>query len=190
VITVALPSEERRALVRAFWLTISGLTALPWLAVAWWAHEPVFALAGAVAAVLIGFVNSIREGFVWRVYRAWNRRLVQPFVSTASRVVIAVCFFVILVAVGRAGSRMRLAVGGGASTSWASRTSLARETYRTLFAEAFSGRADAGWIANYWRWATQTGNFWAVSLLPFLAVLKLLTGEEEKAVQANIYTLF
>ncbi len=190
MITVALPSAERRALVRAFWLSISGLTALPWLAVALWTQEPVFALAGAVAAVLVGSVSSIREGFVWRVYRAWNRRLVQPFVSRATRVVMAVCFFVILVAVGRAGSRMRLAVSDGAFTSWASRTSLARDAYRTLFAAASSGRADAGWIANYWRWATQTGNFWAVSLLPFLAVLKLLTGEEEQAVQADIYTLF
>jgi hypothetical protein len=188
--TLSIPSEERRALVRGFWLTISGLTAMPWLAVAWWTRQAAFAYVGVFGAVLLGLVSSVGEGFVWRVYRAWNRRLVRPFTTLATRVVTAICFFIVFVAVGRAGSRMRLAVTGGASTSWASRTSLARDAYRTLFAVASSERADASWIANYWRWATQTENFWAVSLLPFLAVLNLLTDEEEIAVQTNIYTLF
>jgi hypothetical protein len=189
VIALTLPSQERRALLQGFWFTLSAMAAAPWLALAWWSHVAGFVAAGVGAAVLIGLVPFVHEDVAWRAYSAWNRRLVRPFASTAARVVMRICFFIVFVAVGQAGSRM-LAVHAGASTSWTSRGSLPRDAYRTLFAAASAGGASRGWIPDYLRWAGQTGNLWAVSLLPFIAVLRLLPRDEEKASQANIYTLF
>lgn len=190
MIALTLPSEERRTLVRGFWFALSALAPVPWLALAWWFHAAGFVAAGLGAAVLVGSIAFVHEDFVWRVYRAWNRRLVRPFASTAARVVMGICFFVIFIAAGKAGSRLLLSVRGGASTSWTSRGSLSRDAYRSLFAAASPGDASRGWIPDYLGWAWQTGNLWGVSLVPFLAILRLLPRDEEKASQANIYTLF
>ena len=38
-IPISLPSDERRVLVRGFWLTVSSLLALPWFVAAFWTHQ-------------------------------------------------------------------------------------------------------------------------------------------------------
>jgi hypothetical protein len=187
---LTLPSQERRALVRSFWLTLSMLSLVPWLVLAWWFRAAGFVAAGVVAAALLALIALLHEDVVWRVYRAWNRRLVRPFGSAAARAVMRICYFIVFFAVGAAGSRMPLATRHGASTTWTPRGSLPRDAYRTLFGAASPGGAPGAWIPDYVRWARQTGNLWSVSLLPFLAVLRLLPREGESAPQANIYTLF
>ena len=190
MITLTLPSQERRTLVRSFWFALSALAAVPWLALAWWFHAAEFAAAALGIAVLVCLVPIVHQDFGWRVYRAWNPRLVRPLASIAARVLMAICFFVVVVATSRAGSRLTLAAPGGAPTSWVPRSSLPRDAYRMLFDAGSPGGTSGAWISDYLRWARQTGNLWSVSLLPFLAVLRLLPPDEDKVSQGNIYTLF
>jgi hypothetical protein len=160
---------------------------LPWCALAFWTRQTWPLIAGAIAAGLAGLVMLIREDLVWRIYRAWNRRLVRPFASAVSGAVLAICYFVVVVA-ATAGAQQSAVTEG--RSSWVSRRSLPSDAYGALFAAARADAASGGWVWNYVRWATRTHNLWATSLLPFLAVLKLLSEDEPEAPHANIYTLF
>jgi hypothetical protein len=186
-IPISLPSDDRRVLVRAFWLTSSTMLTLPWCVLAIWISQPWPLIVGAVAASLAGLTALIREDLAWRIYRAWNRRLVRPFASAGSRAVLAICYSVVVLA-AKAGAQQ------GAVTdrhsSWVSRRSLPGDAYDALFAGVRADAASGGWVGNYMRWATRTPNLWATSLLPFLAILKLLSDDEPEASHANIYTLF
>jgi hypothetical protein len=188
MITLTLPSEDRRSLLRGFWLTLGTLLSAPWLALAWWFHSWALAAVAVAAAVLVGSIIFAREAFAWRVYRAWNRRLVRPFGQRAARLVMKVCFFIVFAAAGRAGSGAPFATSG-ADAAWRTRGALAAESYGSVFAAASHG-ASGAWVADYVSWARHTGNIWSLSLLPFLAVLRWLPLESERPAEANIYTLF
>ena len=121
------------------------------------------------------------------MYRAWNRRLVRPFASAGSTAVLAICYSVVVVA-AKAGARQGAVTDP--QSSWVSRRSLPSDAYHALFDGARADAASGGWVRNYIRWATRTRNLWATSLLPFLAILKLLSEDEPQASRANIYTLF
>ena len=188
MIALTLPEQDRRASLRGFWLTLGALTAGLGVAVAWWSREVTLVAAAVAAAVVVGSVGYVRQGFARRVYRAWNRRLVRPFNALAARIVMAICFFIVLVAAGTARARM-LPQRGGAMV-WTRRASLPIEAYSALFAGASPDGQSGAWLAHYLGWARRTGNLWSVALLPFLAMLKCLASEPEKGPPANIYTLF
>jgi hypothetical protein len=185
--SIFLPSQERRVLVRAFWLTVSCLLPLPWIVLDLWTAHIAPAVMAAVVAGLAAFIAFVREDLAWRVYRAWNRRLVRPLAAAGSAAVLAICYSVVVVA-AKAGARED-AVADPRS-SWVPRRSLPIDAYPALFDGARADAASAGWIGNYIRWAKRTHNLWAISLLPFLAILKLLSEDEPQASHANIYTLF
>jgi hypothetical protein len=186
-IPISLPSEARRVLVRAFWLTSSTTFVLPWCVLALWTRQTWPLIVGAVAAGLAGLVALIREDLAWRIYGAWNRRLVRPFASIASRAVLAICYSVVVLA-AKAGAQQSAVTDP--HSSWISRRSLPGDAYDALFVGARADAASRGWVRNYMRWATRTHNLWATSLLPFLAILKLLSEDEPETSHANIYTLF
>jgi hypothetical protein len=186
-IPISLPSDERRVLVRAFWLTSSTVLTLPWCVLAFWTRQTWPLIVGAVVAGLAGLIAIIREDLTWRIYRAWNRRLVRPFASAGCRVVLAICYSVVVLAAKAEAQKSAVA---DSHSSWISRRSLPSDAYDALFAGARGDAASGGWVRNYMRWATRTPNLWATSLLPFLAILKLLSEDEPDASHANIYTLF
>jgi hypothetical protein len=186
---LTLPVPHRRASLRGFWLTLGALTAALGFASAWWNQGGTFVAAGLAGALAVGSVGYVRETFARRVYRAWNRRLVRPFNALAARIVMAICFFIVLVAAGRARARMFLPQRGGAM-AWTRRESLPVDAYAALFAGASPDGQSGAWLAHYLRWASRTGNLWSVALLPFLAMLTCLAAEPEKGPPANIYTLF
>lgn len=184
---VALPSDERRVLVRAFWLTVSSILILPWFVLALLAYDIAPAVVGAAFASLAAYVALAREDLPWRVYRAWNRRIVRPFASASSAVVLAICYSVVVIA-ARVPARQDAITEP--RSSWVSRRSLPIDAYHALFADARADAVSTRWIRNYVRWAGRTNNLWATSLLPFLVLLKLLSDDEPQAPHANIYTLF
>ena len=186
-IPISLPSDERRVLVRAFWLISSTVLTLPWCVLAFWTSQTWPLIVGAVAAGLAGLIAIIREGLACRIYRAWNRRLVRPFASAGSAAVLAICYSVVVLA-AKAGVQQSAVTDP--DSSWVSRRPLPSDAYAALFAGVRADAASGRWVVNYVRWATRTHNLWATSLLPFLAILKLLSEDEPDAAHANIYTLF
>jgi hypothetical protein len=188
MISVTLPSEDRRATLRGFWIVISLIFGAGlWLA--GWLFEVPFSLTlGLIAGTACGLLVFVKPEFVRRLYKAWNRRIIRPYANAASRTVMNICFFIIFVAVGKTGSRFR--PGGRGVTSWERRSSLPAEAYGLPYVARGEGSAETGWIRGYISWAIRSGNAWSISLLPFLWFLRLLSNRAEKALEANIYTLF
>jgi hypothetical protein len=184
---IALPTTSRRAVLRSFWFVISFLSGLAVMIVAVCLGRLWLITAGAMLAVLLAALVFVRERFVWRLYGAWNHRLAQPLSALSRRLVLKMCYFVIFRAVGRKGSRLPLTEREGVS-AWVSRSSLPPEAYTATFAGADGG--GGGWVRQYLRWAFHSGNAWAAALLPSIILLRLFSGQEEKPVEANIYTLF
>jgi hypothetical protein len=188
MISLILPSDDRRSVLRSFWIVISLIlgTGL-WLAGRWF--QAPFPLAiGLIAATACGLLVFMNQEFVRRLYHAWNRRIIRPFANVASRALMGICFFVIFVATGRTGSRFRL--GGHAVTTWERRSSLPDEAYGLPYVSGEGLPSGTGWIRGYLLWAIRSGNAWSITLLPFLWFLRLLSYEEKKPFAANIYTLF
>src|ERR671921_2383400 len=105
MITIALPAAERRVLARSFWIALSALAAAPWLALAAATRSATLLAVGVVLALLIISVATAGPRLSWRVYRGWNARIARPLGRFASRVVMRLCYLVIVVA-ARAGSRL------------------------------------------------------------------------------------
>jgi hypothetical protein len=187
--TLAIPSDERRILLRSFWLTLGLLPATLWLVIGWRTKMPSLAAAAIATLIVLGSLPFVHEPFAWRVYRAWNPRLVRPFAAIAAQVVTWICFCIVLVVGRSSASRMRLDIPA-APSCWTDRRSLPPDAFRSLTAAPSSRSASGAWVLAFFDAARQSGNLWALSLLPFLAALKLFTREEPEAVQANIYSLF
>jgi hypothetical protein len=188
MISLTLPSDDRRSVLRSFWIVISLIlgTGL-WLA-GRWLQMPFPLAIGFMGATACGLLVFVNQEFVRRLYHAWNGRIIRPFASVASRAVMGICFFIIFVATGRTGSRCRL--NGHASTTWEPRSSLPDEAYALPYVSGEGLPRGTGWIRCYFLWAIQSGNAWSITLLPFLWFLRLLSYEEKKPFAANIYTLF
>jgi len=188
MMTLTLPADDRRVLVRCWWFTLTLLAAVPWIALAWWLGAPPFLMGAAAVITLAATTAYAREGFVWRAYRAWNGRVVVPLASGASRFVMWICFVVVSVAAVTSDRRFQSHAESG--SAWTARESLPRAAYPVLFAAAAAPAASGAWARDYVRWALRTGNGWALALVPFLALLRTLPREDEGAAHGNIYTLF
>jgi hypothetical protein len=188
MIPLTLPAEERRLYVRSFWITLTALAALPWLALSVWTQSVLMAAIGLALAAIAGLVIVVREKVVWTLYRHWNYRLVRPVSRLIARLVTATCFFVIFVAVGKT-SAARI-VQQGRPLAWTPRATLPPDAYGAMFAGVTSGSSSGPWVVDYLSWAWRSGNLWCVSLLPFLMVLRLLPRKQTTATPANVYTLF
>lgn len=190
MVTIALPLEERRVLARSLWFTLSAFTALLFSAVAALSGVTQPLLTGMILAALLAAALLAAPGLAWRIYRAWNRRLVWPAARLVVRLVTAICYFVSIAAVGRAGSRLSRTGSAPGVSGWTTRGPLARESYGATYAGAAFAKGRRGWISDYVLWARRTGNLWAISLLPFLLILRTLPDERETDAPPNIYTLF
>jgi len=166
--------------MRGFWVTLGMLAAVAPAVVAAATGAVWLAVAAAALGIAVASVSRLHERVAWRVYRAWNPRLARPFNAAATRLVCWICFFIIFVAVGKAGTTLQLAKAPG------SRRSMWRPVPGST--AAIHG---THWISDYVGWAAHTGNVWAITLIPFLAVLRLIaTPEDANTTFANIYTLF
>jgi hypothetical protein len=189
MLALTLPSDERRAHVTSFWCLLGGVVTLFCVLAASWLHVPMFATCLAIIFVGVAALALIRPHFAGRVYRAWNRRIANPFARRAANIVTKIAFFMVFLAVGKATRPRNFPDAGHTSTQWIPRESLSPTAYGALYAAPGAWR-NGGWIAEYVRWARRTGNLWSVSLLPYFVLLMLLHRDEETAAPANIYTLF
>ena len=190
MLALTLPSDERRAHVISFWCLLGGFVTLFCVLAMWWLHVPMFAACLAMTFVGVAALTLIRPHFAGRVYRAWNRRIANPFARRAANIVTKVAFLTVFLAVSKATRPRNSPDGGRISTQWIPRESLSPAAYAALYAAPGGAWRNGGWIAEYVRWATRTGNLWSVSLLPYFLLLMVFHRDEETAAPDNIYTLF
>jgi hypothetical protein len=132
-----------------------------------------------------------KEPLVRRVYAAWNNRILRPLGNLATIIVVQICRVLIFTATGRAGSRAQ--IQALSASMWNKRAIERNNTSPVPFATATENGNIApaqGWVGNYLQWATHTGNVWAISLIPFLWLLRMVSTEEPTTAAGNIYTLF
>lgn len=158
-----------------------------WL-VGWLLNLPVPWALGVIGGIALALLAFVQEEFVRRLYGAWHWKLIRPLARLTSNAVMGICLFIIFVGTGRAGSRLRF--GGHADTTWEPRNSLPSDAYGLPFAGRGEFSAKTGWIRGYIHWAIRSRNVWSLLLIPFLCFLRMLSTEEQKAVEENIYTLF
>ena len=182
-------TQIRRAYVRSFWLTASLLAAigsagalvprvgLPWIA------------AGIVVSIAIAALGFYAPLIAKGPCKLWMRS-VDLYCRVTRLAVKAICFFVVFVLVGRTKSSLLLARPVGGGSVWHKRDTLTASTYPYESENITEKVGPLTWRSAYMSWCHASGNRWAVLLLPYLLLLDLLEPEQERALPANIYTLF
>src|SRR6476469_1633241 len=175
----ALPSTNRRGMVRSFGVVIGFLAGAVLAGAGTALHQLWVCWLGMALGLWLGLLGFYRESLLWKIYWKWNHLLVRPITAVCREVVIRVCYFIVFVAVGRSGSRLRLYAEVGRESFWTTRDSLDTE----VEASGLSFRRGKGnvfnWITDYLRWAFRSGNCWAVALLPFLLLIRWLARPRE-----------
>ena len=188
MVPLTVPEEDRRIVLRSFWFLVSAIFAVLASLAGWLIGLPAW-LPGTVVFVVAGSVAFTQEQLVRRLYHAWNNRIIRPLSNFVTAIILRICLFLVFAGTGRAGSRLQLA--GLTGTMWSNRDSDRNHTAEVPFvASGGAAPTSRGWIRNYLRWAFQTQNVWAVSLIPFLWMLRMVSTEEPAAAGGNIYTLF
>ena len=183
---LVLPYQAQLAWVRAFWLAMAlwaGLVvglALP-------GGPGRRVLAAVVAAVLVGGVPLVRLPEARRLYRLWVRAS-RLYARLARFALLALCYGIVLVA-GAAGSALRLRRPVPGESLWEVRRTLSTDAYRSQYEAAGSSAVGHRWGAIL-SWAGQSGNAWALALVPFLLLAAALDTEESAPYPVGIYTLF
>jgi hypothetical protein len=175
-----LDESERRAMLRSFALVSFSVAAASAVLVAARLHRPWMEAAACLAAVGAAAVVWFAPAAMERPYRGWNRFVVEPFQRVATAVILQACFFLLLGAVGRARRHVVRESGHPRQQS----------SWKPLEPAPVDADADGSWMIRYARWAARTNNLWSLALVPFLALLDLVSEEHRAAAQANIYTLF
>jgi hypothetical protein len=181
-----LPYRGDRQWVRAFWLVAalwSGLVvgiALP----GGWGNRAALA---AVAAVLIGAIPVARYREARIIYRL-SARALRLYARVARFVMLALCYGIVFVTVGAAGSTLRLRRPAAGDSLWEAGQTLPADAYPSQHGAASPGsrRRSRAILA----WATSSGNAWTLTLVPFLLLVTALDTEDEAPYPVGIYTLF
>jgi hypothetical protein len=183
---LALPYHGHRAWVRAFWLAMALWAGLVvGVVVPFGPAER--AVAAALAAVLVGAVPVVRYREARTLYRL-GVRASRLYARLARFALLALCYGIIFVAVGAAGSALRLRRPAPGDSLWEAGRTLPPGAYRSQHG------AESPGTRRRWRaildWATDSGNAWALTLVPFLLLVAALDTEDEAPYPVGIYTLF
>jgi hypothetical protein len=147
-----------------------------------------FALGAA-----LGFVISL-PGVLWPTfmaspYRAWNK-LARELARWIALLLLAICFYVVLVAVGQTGSSLRLRQPEPDESLWVIRQALAPNAYKAQYPHASQQHFQSRFVYAFVSWGIHSGNFWACFLLPFIWLLSRLDSSRDHNPSTEIYTLF
>jgi hypothetical protein len=186
---IILLSPPRRAWLMSFWLALSlGSGLLIGLVVALFISPRWFGL-GVLLMPVLAFPGLLWPQAIARPYRVWNS-LARTFGRVAHLWLMGICFYIVLVAVGRQGSSLCLARPTSTTSLWVRRETLALGAYVSQYSAATATAPGKGWMATFLAWAAQSGNIWAWSLLPFFILLAALRTNQKQSNFPDIYTLF
>lgn len=186
---ITLPVPPRRAMRRSFWLVASVALGATTGTSVWLLARPHGFIVGASLAGGTALAGWLWPQLVSAAYDAWNR--LARFVGRGARAaLLAICYFVVLRAVGKRGERFDVGRPTEGGSHWVERKSLVAEAYGMQFNAPSNGTVAGGWLRSYLVWAARAGNLWAVALLPFLAGIAVLEEDETQSLSATNYTLF
>lgn len=188
-----LPKPPTSTCLRLFWLLVAlsaGVLTALLLAVV---GQDAFALAGgAVVAVAIVIPGWVQPYAVAMPYRMWNW-LAGRVADVLSRYVTRVCLLTVALSGRPSKGASAFVAESSAASMWVPRSTQAPAAYRSQSHDERVVAEGGGPSRLVAAWARHTGNRWAWSLLPFIALLRLLDAAPEKgrpAAAPDIYTLY
>ena len=187
MVPLTVPEQDRRIVQRSFWFLVSLAAGVVTGLLGWALHLVpwICTLLGFIAVGSLAFLN---EQLLRKLYHAWNNRIIRPLSNFATAIILRICHILVFTATGKTGSRLRL--GRDGITLWSERDRGTNHTTTLPFPINASGPVPNGWIRIYLRWAIRTRNVWAIFLIPFFCLLRMVSTEEPAAASGNIYTLF
>jgi hypothetical protein len=151
--------------------------------------DEAFAWGGFFALFLI-LTGFLTPRFARLEYRIWKKAGFE-FARHATGLMTWICFYVIVVAVGRTGAVLKPTPPPGPEESmWIVRKSLPEKSYYSQHASDSGEPAHSNWISSFTSWAFNSGNLWCCALLPFLICLAALDRPTDDNIPTDIYTLY
>jgi hypothetical protein len=185
---IHLPSHPSRACLIAFWLSFSLGASVVAALLLYLLVSPQHSGLG-----LLSVPTSFLPILFWPkglilCYRIWNR-LAREISRFAQKVILRICFHVVFVAAGFAGSSMRIDRLTSKESLWTDRETVSSNSY---FGEhkVSAKRSPTNWLSSVFSWSQQSGDLLPLCLLPFLLLLRILEPKQETTVPSDIYTLF
>jgi len=186
---ICLPAyPPSNAVLRSFWVVLSSLCIAIVLAYVVIAKPDRWAYLPWGALVVIGLISLRQPKLLALAYRIWNK-LAREFSKKAQAYAVTVCYLVIVSTMRLCGSRI-LRKRPAQTTLWTPHMSSGSEGYRRLYSSGGAAHRNRNWLVTYSIWVFHSGNYWALSLLPFIAMLHWLDTEIEDSFPQNLYTLF
>jgi hypothetical protein len=177
-----------RSLLRSFWLVFSAGTALLAAAVLWWLAGPREAGWGLAMFAVLSTIGWWEPALAMRPYASWKRLARKA--RRAARLWLTAVVFLILTVVGRLGARLPLSGPTPPASGWVPKRKLPHGSYAGDSDIALASGPGVGWARRLAEWAWRSGNAWAWSLIPLLALLKGVEGESRGSLGGNVYTLY
>ena len=173
----------RRAWLRSFWIVVSGFLGAMVALSFWLAESPQWGVAGTVAAAIIALPVLLRPGLASLPFRAW-RYAGRSFSAIAASYIAALCYYIVILPVGRLGSSLQLMNPG--ETLW---LELRPEESKPSPRSPIGDHARVSATRGYLDWAF-SGRLWAVALAPFLLILSVFEVDQADDVPTDTYTLY
>lgn len=146
-------------------------------------------IVGGMVALCIAVSGFLVPSFSRFLYRAWNRIAIE-FAKCMGKIVMGICYYVILLAVGSTGSTISLKDQGDRKSMWLHRGMIAPDIDSKQHAMTTDDPLQPNWIPSFVSWAVKSGNFWRCSLIPFIILLASFDSSREETVPTDIYTLY
>jgi hypothetical protein len=185
----SLPFPANFALLKSFWLVMSLASGF-FMGSLMSLFTTSFGLPLTVVGTLVVAIPGLLQPQIASLpYRTWNK-LGHTLAYHVQQWLLLLCFYLVFIAVGRAGSLLRLSRPRDTKSHW-----LSRENQSAMYGSSHSITIEQSphrhWISLFLKWAIGTNNWWACCLLPFLLLCAAVESErEENTVSDGIYTLF
>jgi hypothetical protein len=179
-----LPVDPTRYWHRSLCFVFAGLALFGGVVVAV-LTTPIVGIVGIVLSALF-LVASVRADGPYRLYHAYN--VFTAIYARLMRGVAQGACFAIVASARLTGTSLVVALPGSDSM-WTAKGSLPADAYVNPYAFS-SVPGGRGWIRGYVRWARHTHNVWALTLLPFLVVLRSAQQFSDHSIRGEIYSLY
>jgi hypothetical protein len=184
---IDLPNPTRPALA-SFWLVASAAAGVALALALWILRIPHPVTWAVLAAAISGIPGFLHPPIVRRPYDAWNR--LSRIARRAARIWLTGIAFLIITVVGRSGGRLAWRAPETRASGWTPKRPLPAGSHRTTSDISGTSGSGSGWIREFTAWAMRSGNAWAWSLVPVLALLKMVEGKSTRSLGGNVYTLY
>ena len=182
-----LPAHPRRVLLRSFWLVMSLAAGLLTVTIAGLFGSSLFAALVAFVALFVGLFGWLRPQAAALPYRLWNR-VAFTFARAARLWLTGICFLIVT-AVGCAGSRLPWRRPRSSGSGWRRRATLVTSAY-TSQSDREDSSAERDWIVSLLAWSRDSRNIWVWALVPFLFFLSIMQIRPSGSLGGNTYTLY